>query len=577
MSVAASASDLASGADLRRRLRAALPALSLALVVAAIAWLNPRAISYFGFTLMLNLAIPIALATVAQMFVIAGNDLDLSIGTFVGFVCCVSATWLRDEPALGVLALLGCVAVYAALGALIYLRNLPSIVVTLGMSFVWQGLAILLLPKPGGTAPAWLQAIMGVKPPFVPFPIVAAVVIAADRIFRADADVLRRDPARLGRQRGRDRARRLVAAESQGGSVRAGRHCSACCQAWRWSASPPRPTPISATATRCCRSPASSSGGGEFVGGRVSPIGAVIGALTLALAASPLLTFMRIPPDWQVAANGAILIIVLAARVLISRKRCRAMTAALSCSPGPGSGRSSAPSLVWLAAIAFTGGYGAGGMLTAALSLAVFTVIVGVGQMFVITLGPGNVDLSLPANIGLASAVAMKTMGGDDSLVAVGLVAALGCGLAVGVANYLLIRALRIPPIIATLSASFIIQSIDICYGRGLQIKPPPGFADFTNIVFGGVPLLAILTALFAFGREYRACIARSTAAPSWRSARTSAQPGSRASGSSRCASRPTRSAAPSAASMARCSPATSAAPTSISATNICWLRSRSS
>jgi ribose transport system permease protein len=152
---------------------------------------------------------------------------------------------------------------------------------------------------------------------------------------------------------------------------------------------------------------------------------------------------------------------------------------------------------VWLAAVAFTGGYGAGGMMTAALSLSVFTVIVGVGQMFVITLGPGNVDLSLPANIGLASAVAMKTMGGDDSGVAVGLAAALACGLAVGVANYLLIWALRIPPIIATLSASFIIQSIDISYGRGLQIKPPPGFADFTNIVVGGVPLLAILTLVF--------------------------------------------------------------------------------
>ena len=127
---------------------------------------------------MLNLAIPIALATIAQMFVIAGNDLDLSIGTFVGFVCCVSATWLHDTPWLGVLTLIGCVALYAALGALIYLRNLPSIVVTLGMSFVWQGFAILLLPKPGGKAPGWLLAIMGVKPPFVPFPIVAAVVIA---------------------------------------------------------------------------------------------------------------------------------------------------------------------------------------------------------------------------------------------------------------------------------------------------------------------------------------------------------------------------------------------------------------
>ena len=63
-------------------------------------------------------------------------------------------------------------------------------------------------------------------------------------------------------------------------------------------------------------------------------------------------------------------------------------------------GRASGPSsprVVWVAAIAFTRGYGAGGMLTAALSLSVFTVIVGVGQMFVITLGPGNVDPSLPA------------------------------------------------------------------------------------------------------------------------------------------------------------------------------------
>jgi ribose transport system permease protein len=137
-------------------------------------------------------------------------------------------------------------------------------------------------------------------------------------------------------------------------------------------------------------------------------------------------------------------------------------------------------------------------MLTTALSLAVFTVIVGVGQMFVITLGPGNIDLSLPANIGLASAVAMKTMDGADPRVALGVAAALVCGLAVGAGNYLLIWALRIPPIIATLSASFIIHSIDIAYGRGLQIKPPQGYADFTNIEFAGVPLLAILVALFA-------------------------------------------------------------------------------
>ena len=152
--------------------------------------------------------------------------------------------------------------------------------------------------------------------------------------------------------------------------------------------------------------------------------------------------------------------------------------------------------VVWVAAIVFTHGYGGGGMITAALSLAVFMVIVGVGQMFVITLGPGNIDLSLPANIGLASAVAMKVMDGNDAMVAVGLLAALASGLAIGAANYLLIWALRIPPIIATLSASFIIQSIDISYGRGLQIKPPPGYANFSNLEFFGIPILAILTVL---------------------------------------------------------------------------------
>jgi ribose transport system permease protein len=154
--------------------------------------------------------------------------------------------------------------------------------------------------------------------------------------------------------------------------------------------------------------------------------------------------------------------------------------------------------LVYIAAIAFTGGFGAAGMIQAALALAVFMVIAGTAQMFVITLGPGNVDLSLPANIGLASAVAMKVMGGSEAMIAVGFIAALASGAAIGLANYFLIWALRIPPIIATLSASFVIQSIDISYGRGLQIKPPRGFAAFTSTQVLGIPILAILVATFA-------------------------------------------------------------------------------
>ena len=46
-----------------RFLRAILPALSLAILLIAVYYLNPRAISPLGFQLMFNLAIPIALAT----------------------------------------------------------------------------------------------------------------------------------------------------------------------------------------------------------------------------------------------------------------------------------------------------------------------------------------------------------------------------------------------------------------------------------------------------------------------------------------------------------------------------------
>jgi ribose transport system permease protein len=303
----------------RSLLRALLPALSLALILIGIAWLNPRAISYFGFNLMLNLAIPIALATIAQMFVITGNDLDLSIGTFVGFVGCVTATWLRETPLVGAVVLVGAIGVYAALGALIHVRKLPSIVVTLGMSFAWQGLAILLLPMPGGKAPDWLLQLMGFKPPWVPFPIIAALLIAAVThvaLKRTSYGAILRGSggnplaiSRAGWSLLKTKVTMYTLAGVFGvlsGMALIGITTSADANIGNGY------TLLSIAGVML--------GGGEFVGGRVSPIGSVIGALTLALAASPLLTFMHIPPDWQVGANGAILIIVLAARAVISRK-----------------------------------------------------------------------------------------------------------------------------------------------------------------------------------------------------------------------------------------------------------------
>jgi ribose transport system permease protein len=298
-----------------RLLRSLLPAFSLAILLAAIFYVQPRTMSYFGLNLMLQYAVPIALATLAQMFMMTVNDLDLSIGPYVGLVACIGATFLNSDPIVGVLAFAACIAVYAALGALIHLRNLPSIVVTLGMSFVWLGLAVLILPTPGGKAPEWLRSLMGVHIPYVPFPIIAAgligLIVQLCLMRSSYGAVLRGaggNPRAIARA-GWSLLKTKVVMYSLAGffGVLAGLSLIGLTTSADAHISD-RYTLYSIAGVIL--------GGGEFVGGRVSPIGAVLGALTLALAGS-FLIFLRISPDWQIGAQGAILIIVLALRALI--------------------------------------------------------------------------------------------------------------------------------------------------------------------------------------------------------------------------------------------------------------------
>ena len=298
-----------------------LPALSLAILLGAIWWLNPRAISPLGFQLMFNLAVPIALATVAQMCIMAVNDLDLGIGAYIGLVVCIAATWLNETPVLGVLALAATLVIYMALGALIHLRNLPSIVVTLGMSFVWLGLAILVLPTPGGKSPEWLSALMKLKTPLIPFPILAAIAIALASHFllmrTAHGAILRGaggNPKAIERA-GWSLLKVKVAMFGLAGffAMLAGLALIGLTTSAQANVAE-RYTLLTIAGVIL--------GGGSFVGGRISPIGAVIGALTLTLTA-PFLTFLRITPDWQIGAQGAILIIVLAFRAFIDRAEAR--------------------------------------------------------------------------------------------------------------------------------------------------------------------------------------------------------------------------------------------------------------
>ncbi|KQV35960.1 ABC transporter permease [Rhizobium sp. Root1204] len=157
-----------------------------------------------------------------------------------------------------------------------------------------------------------------------------------------------------------------------------------------------------------------------------------------------------------------------------------------------------ATAIVWVITILFTGGTSAGGLTQAAFTFAAFSVVVGIGQMFVITLGPGNVDLSVPATMTLAGTLSLKYMDGGDGMLLAGLGIAVAVGVVVGIFNYTLIKLLRIPPIIATLSMSFIVQSTAIWSNRGLRVKPPESLASFTTSDIGGIPNIAIVAVLLA-------------------------------------------------------------------------------
>jgi ribose transport system permease protein len=298
-------------------LRQALPFLSLAIVLVATFYVQPRTMSYFGLNLMLQYAVPIALATLAQMFIICANDLDLSIGPFVGLVSCIGATLLFDSPLLGVLALAALIALYAATGMLIHARNLPSIVVTLGLAFIWLGIAVLILPSPGGKAPDWLKGIMSFQTPFIPFPIIAAAVIGLAvhfALMKTSWGVIVRgaggNPKALTRA-GWSMLKTKAALYAIAGffGVLSGLSLLGLTTSGDAHVAD-RYTLYSIAGVIL--------GGGEFIGGRVSPMGAVVGALTLALAGS-FLIFLKISPDWQIGAQGAILIVVLALRALVTR------------------------------------------------------------------------------------------------------------------------------------------------------------------------------------------------------------------------------------------------------------------
>ena len=127
-----------------------------------------------------------------------------------------------------------------------------------------------------------------------------------------------------------------------------------------------------------------------------------------------------------------------------------------------------------------------------------FLTVAGIGQMFVVTTGRGNIDLSIPSVLTLNAYIALLTVRGQDANLAVGVLVALGVGLAVGLFNAALVVRLRVPAIIATLATGYVLATATLLANRsihGFAVSPALKFLAAGRI-FGAPIMLLICIAL---------------------------------------------------------------------------------
>ena len=299
-----------------KTLASGAPFVSLAVILAAMAVLNPRIASVFGLDLLLWSAVPVALVALAQMFVVGGSEIDLGIGAFAGLINVVSATLLVDTPSVAILSFAGALIAYCALGALIQLRKIPAIVVTLGASFIWSGLAYTLQPTPGGSSPEWLTAaigwsIRGVPTSLVVLVIIAAAAFAVDRTpFGVALRAFGANPAamsRAGWSAAKYAALRYLVAGVFG--LLAGLSLTAINTASDYNSGGSY-TLLSVAAVVI--------GGCSLAGGLISPLGVVAGSVTLSLIGA-LLGMLSVSSDYNAAVQGVLLLMILAVKAIANR------------------------------------------------------------------------------------------------------------------------------------------------------------------------------------------------------------------------------------------------------------------
>src|SRR5262249_12954568 len=91
--------------------------------------------------------------------VVISGGIDLSVGSLIAVANVLAARSMQhasfgESLLLALLILAVGVALGAANGIIVVLSRIPDVVVTLTTGFIWGGVALLILERPGGGAPA---------------------------------------------------------------------------------------------------------------------------------------------------------------------------------------------------------------------------------------------------------------------------------------------------------------------------------------------------------------------------------------------------------------------------------------
>lgn len=254
-------------------------------------------------------SLPLVLIALAQFLIILTRGIDLSLGPIASVAASLMALHITDNAVLGIaLPLLAGLGAGLFNGALIVGLRLPPIIVTLATMSIWQGVALVLLPDPGGSVPASYQAIFMGSFSSPVIGLVTLVVWTAlitwllSSRFGLSLRAIGSDE--LAAQMSGVRVKRTkVTAYAVGGLL-------AAVSGMYLAIAMTSGSPVVGDGYILSSIAAVVIGGVPLVGGRGAPIAVVMGALILTITAS-LLYFAHVTSFYQSLINGLILLLVV--------------------------------------------------------------------------------------------------------------------------------------------------------------------------------------------------------------------------------------------------------------------------